>query len=297
MYARMNLARKEKALDLDQRAKTVASNFKRAESELIEILQKMDECKAHIDLGYASLYQYTVGVLGLSEGTAYNFITVARKARAVPELHEAVKTGELTVSNARRIAPVLTLENKQEWIEKAKALPQKKLEQELARVFPKSATSERIVYTSAERADLKINVSTELLELAKRAQDLLSQKSKQAVKLEEALELVLKEFVARHDPIEKAKRAKATATDNQDPTRLAPSNNITEKYIPASKRHHVTLRDQGQCSHIDKLGTRCTQKRWLDIHHIKPLSEGGKHEVSNLRTLCAAHHKFEHLHS
>jgi len=287
----MNLVRKANALKLDQQAKKVASNFKKAEAELIEILQKMDECKAHIDLGYASLYQYAAGALGLSEGTYYNLILVARKSRAVPELKEAVKAGEMSLSNARRIAPVLTLENKLEWIEKAKALPQKKLEQELARVFPREQAQERVIYTSESRADLKINISTELLELAKRAQDLLSQKSMRAVKLEEALETVLKEYVNRHDLVEKAKRAKG----NLARAKRRPEQTKYTRHIPAPIKLQVILRDNGRCTYQDSQGKRCDQARWIEIHHIKPLSEGGTNTLSNLTTLCAAHHKSIHI--
>jgi hypothetical protein len=312
----MNSMRKAKALELDERARKVASDYKRSEAELIEILQKMDEGKAHIDLGFASLYQYSVSALGLSEGTSYNLILVARKSRAVPELKESVQAGEMSLSNARRIAPVLTLENKSEWIEKAKALPQKKLEQELAKVFPREQVQERVVYTSESRADLRINISTELLELAKRAQDLLSQKTKRAVKLEEALETVLNEYVERHDPVKKAERAMKRKSVDGVPctvdgnglrltvavngkTDLARAKFNTrervKRYIPAPLKHQATLQDNGQCTFTDPQGKRCNQTRWLEIHHIKLLSKGGRHELANLRTLCAAHHKAEHL--
>ena len=38
----------------------------------------------------------------------------------------------------------------------------------------------------------------------------------------------------------------------------------------------------------------CTSQRWLEIHHIVPVSQGGRDEISNLTTLCHAHHKQRH---
>ena len=38
----------------------------------------------------------------------------------------------------------------------------------------------------------------------------------------------------------------------------------------------------------------CTHATFVDVHHIQPRSEGGRHEASNLLTLCSAHHRAAH---
>ena len=53
------------------------------------------------------------------------------------------------------------------------------------------------------------------------------------------------------------------------------------------------LRDQGQCTY-ETQSKRCPARRWLDVHHITPLSEGGRNEFDNLTTLCSAHHRMSH---
>ncbi|MBY0470754.1 HNH endonuclease, partial [bacterium] len=51
--------------------------------------------------------------------------------------------------------------------------------------------------------------------------------------------------------------------------------------------------DQAQCTHQQE-GKRCTERRWLDIHHKKPLSQGGETTLDNLTLLCKGHHQLLH---
>jgi hypothetical protein len=63
--------------------------------------------------------------------------------------------------------------------------------------------------------------------------------------------------------------------------------------IPAASRHHVMLRDQGQCRYHRK-GVRCERKRYLEIHHRIPVADGGGNAPDNLVLLCSEHHKAVH---
>ena len=65
------------------------------------------------------------------------------------------------------------------------------------------------------------------------------------------------------------------------------------RYIPSVERHHVWMRDQGQCTYIcPKTKRKCSSNHLLQIDHIKPFSLGGTHEPDNLRLLCANHNQF-----
>lgn len=125
-----------KIQELHQRALEAAKRFFQAEADLLELLQEIDACKGFRNLGHTSLFSYAVNALKLSESTALNFINVARKAVQVPALKEAIQQGNLSVCKARKIVPVLTTQNQAEWIEKAKTLPTRKLEKEIAKVAP-----------------------------------------------------------------------------------------------------------------------------------------------------------------
>ena len=65
------------------------------------------------------------------------------------------------------------------------------------------------------------------------------------------------------------------------------------RYISSVVRHHVWMRDQGQCTYVcPKTKRRCTSNHLLQIDHIKPFSLGGTNEADNLRLLCANHNQF-----
>ncbi|MBC7386564.1 MAG: hypothetical protein H7301_10460 [Cryobacterium sp.] len=85
---------------LHERACELAKRFKWLQSELIEVLQCIDQERTFYELGYSSLFQYVTGALGFSESVAWNLILVARKAREILELKAALRGGTLTLSSA-----------------------------------------------------------------------------------------------------------------------------------------------------------------------------------------------------
>ncbi|MGZ3689109.1 MAG: HNH endonuclease signature motif containing protein [Bdellovibrionota bacterium] len=274
-------------MTLHERALIAAANFFRAEAELLSILQEMDRCREFRKHGFTSLFAYTVGALKLSESTALNFINVARKSCEVPQLQEAIVAAELSVTKARKIVPVLTLENQEEWIEKAKSLSSRDLEREVARVAPQEP-HERIKAIGNDRVQMTVAISEDLICELKRVQDLESQRTKRAVSLEEAMKAAMSVYLERNDPVRKAERARpklpvpgqVTSEQGRQPFR-------------AQIEHGLARRDQFQCTEIEK-GKRCENRRWLEVHHLKPVSEGGTNDIRNLTTLCQAHHQMRH---
>jgi hypothetical protein len=345
---------------LHQRALRAAREFKSAEAELIAVIRQIDEAKLFRERGHSSLFQYVVSELGLSESTTYSFISVARKSREIPELAQRIEEKSISVSQARKIVPVLTRETSSEWLLKASQLSQRQLEKAVASMRPETKTPERASYVSATRVRLELGLSeTEMLRL-RRVQDVLSQNRRRAVSLEETLSTLTQEYLSRHDPTEKAKRhqvrkggleyaeaelkAVSRSEGPKPPTQSNGSNGIEHgpssitnprEFIPHSLskpesiqvhqatrssfietenkifsnekkstlkrtpipnmiKHQVHLRDQGQCTHRNSNDQRCNQRRWLEIHHIHPVSQGGTHTLENLATLCSNHHRFIH---
>ncbi|MFZ5893589.1 MAG: HNH endonuclease [Myxococcota bacterium] len=62
--------------------------------------------------------------------------------------------------------------------------------------------------------------------------------------------------------------------------------------IPPAVRRQVMRRDNGRC-----VVNGCRHATFVDAHHLKPRSEGGRHEPDNLVCLCAAHHRAVHQES
>jgi hypothetical protein len=61
------------------------------------------------------------------------------------------------------------------------------------------------------------------------------------------------------------------------------------RYIPAAVRREVYRRDGACCSYVDARGLRCTETRYLELHHLQPFAMNGAHEVANLALRCSAH--------
>jgi hypothetical protein len=59
--------------------------------------------------------------------------------------------------------------------------------------------------------------------------------------------------------------------------------------VPPALRRAVLRRDERRCRVAG-----CRNATFLDLHHIRPRSEGGSHGADNLVTLCSAHHRALH---
>jgi hypothetical protein len=280
---------KENVQTLHERALQIAKAYLRAESDLISILQEIDDCSGYRDLGYKSLFEYSTVGLGLSESVSYNLITIARKSKEVPKLQEMIQKQEITISNARTIAPVLTSENQDKWLATAASSSKRDLEKEIAKEFPQARVREQARYVSEKRLELKLGISKELHELLKQVQDLVSTQEGKAANLEETLRVALTLYIEKKDPLEKAH---STVADSSSSSR--PSQSPNPRFIPAQLVHAIRRRDQGQCAYRSSNGKRCSQRRWLEIHHIKPLARGGQNTLENLQLICRGHHQALH---
>jgi 5-methylcytosine-specific restriction endonuclease McrA len=279
--------------EIHQKAVQAAQRFKKAEADLISVLQEVESSKTFFKLGYTSLFQYVVQSLQLSESVAANFITVSRKAKEFPALQNAIDEGKLTVSKARKVTAVLTPENQKEWVDKAIELPQKKLEEQVAVVAPETKVQNGVKPVAENLSQLKVGISKQLEEKLKRVQDLESQRTRRAVKLSETLEALVDLYLEKKDPVKKADRALKRDADACVARHANQADQSDTGPIPAKTKHQATFRDGGQCTHTDGR-KRCENRRWLDVHHIIPRSHGGTNTLENLRTLCSAHHRMEH---
>jgi hypothetical protein len=64
------------------------------------------------------------------------------------------------------------------------------------------------------------------------------------------------------------------------------------RHIPASVRRQVWRRDEGRCAYIGREG-RCTERAFLEYHHVQPHAAGGAATTSNIELRCRAHNAYE----
>jgi len=277
------------AQEFDDQATNLAKDYLRTEGALLSLLTEMRRHKLFAVLNYSGIFDYCERRLKLSRAQAYYFKTVAAKSEEVPEIKEAVEQGELTLSQARRIVPVVTKENHKEWVEKAKTLPQKVLEREVTSVNPKAHVNERIRPVARDLSELKVAVDPKTEDNLTALKEILSQKLGKPATLADVVAWAAEVTRTKFDPVKKAERSRAISSRKSEPPPKP-----GRRAIRAKVNHTVVLRDDMHCTHVSADGRRCEQKRWLHKHHDIEVAKGGLNTVENVRLLCRAHHDLIH---
>jgi hypothetical protein len=249
---------------------------------------EMRRGRVFAELNYSGIFDYCERALKLSRAQAFYFKTVAEKSEEVPEIKAAVVQGELTLSQARRIAPVVTKENHKQWIEKAKSLPQKELEREVTAVNPKAHVQEKIRPVAKDVSELKVPVDLKTEENLTALKEILSQKLGKPATLAEVIAWAADVTRTKFDPVKRAERARLISSGNEAFPKPG------RQRVTAAVKHPVVRRDGMQCTYVSMDRRRCEQKRWLHFHHKVEVKHGGLNTVDNLHTLCRAHHKLVH---
>ncbi|MCM2281330.1 MAG: HNH endonuclease [Bdellovibrionaceae bacterium] len=310
---RKSLAEKELRA-IHARATAAVDRLKSCEADLIRCLQEVDAKLVYRFLGHGSLFQYAIQALRLTESQAWNFITVARKARQFPALQAAIETKELSISKARKLTPVLSEANQIEWVELAKQATCREIERTVAAHAPRAAVPERMRFIDENTLELQAPILEHSALILKRAQDLLSQSRGKAMNLDETIQAIGEFFLERKDPVRRAERAAKRAqakkdseeksseamtvvtgasdepvTGQENPEDKAGDHGRRRRALPARVQHEVHLRDQGRCQFRLANGEICGERRWVDLHHRVPVAGGGGDSVENLVTICRSH--------
>ena len=63
--------------------------------------------------------------------------------------------------------------------------------------------------------------------------------------------------------------------------------------IPAAVRRVVWVRDFGRCAFVGPTGHRCTERGFVEFHHVRPYEVGGEPTVENIQLRCGRHNRYE----
>jgi hypothetical protein len=136
---------------------------------------------------------------------------------------------------------------------------------------------------SANRYKIQFTASRQLHDKLRRAQDLLRHaipSGDPAAIFERGLDLLLAH-------VERQKLAKA------EHPRAATRHRGRSRYIPAAVKRDVWTRDQARCAFVGPAG-RCTERGFLELHHVQPYGDGGSSVVAaNIELRCRAHNAYE----
>ena len=262
-----------KARLLDQKAKALFKTWNTTHAELLNVISEIDETRSYLELGYSSLWDYVTRELDMTAHQAHQFVSVTRKAKEVPTLKEKVIQGEITLTKAALIVPEIKIENQNLWLAKA--------ETNTAREIKRAVTEAQ---GKPEFIEVKLKLTSEEYSEFQKAQDILSRKLKKSATAEETVMDTVRPYVTKQDKTQKAVRLLRTSEVNFE-------NIPFGRRLPAQVKHQVYSKGEGRCQATNPDGTRCENKRFLEIHHKQPISQGGSNHPTNLILLCSGHHK------
>jgi HNH endonuclease len=311
--------------DLLSEVKTFAAGERQATARLIAALAELDARRLYLGEGCSSLFTYCTQMLHLSEHAAYGRIEAARAAGRFPIILSLLTDGSITLTTIGLLSPHLNDGNCQELLERARHKSRREVEAIVAALRPRPALPSTIRKlptptralacgaimrplvevaqqreTSAlasvqpgrpsivaplapEQYKVQFTVSRDTYDKLRRAQDLLRHSipdGDPATIFDRALTLLL-------DAVGK-KRLAASTRPAPAPRVCAPRS----RHIPAAIKRAVWRRDDGRCAFVGRQG-RCTERGFLEFHHVVPYAGGGQATISNIQLRCRSHNAYE----
>lgn len=298
----------------------LASCERAATARLVAVLAELDARRLYLAEGCSSLFTYCIQVLHLSEHAAYGRIEAARAARKWPVVLDMLADGSLHLTAISLLSRHLTAENHLSVLAAARHRSKREVEEIVAALQPQPpvrSTVRKLPTPPAEtlmatvpaeeirprssaltetapvrRTELKplapeqykvqFTVSRETYDKLREAQDLLRHRIPDgdvALIVDRALTLLLAELHKR----------KHAAVDRP---RATQRNTAHSRHIPAAVKRLIWDRDGGRCAFVGRAG-RCTERGFLEYHHVLPFADGGATVVGNLELRCRAHNGYE----
>lgn len=297
----------------------LAMRERQATAALISCLMEVDAGRLYLSEGYSSLFTFCTQALHLSEHAALGRIEVARAARRVPALFRHLEDGSVTVTNARILAPHMTEANYEELLAVARHRSKREIEEIVARLRPQpdvsgavrmlppprvaekapalmpsasvpaanvcdasrpqtapaaaSRASPRVVVAplAPERYKIQFTASREMHKKLRYAQDLL----RHAVPTGDIAVVFERALAALREQLEKQKCASTLQPREPHPGASG------SRHIPAAVRREVWRRDGGRCAFVGSRG-RCSERGFLEFHHLVPFAAGGAPDANNI---------------
>jgi hypothetical protein len=304
-----------------RRLDDLARGARESTAELIAHLAELAARRAHRGESEGSLFKYCTQVLRLSEAATCNRLAAASAARKFPVILRLLAEGLVNLTTIRLLAPYLTAGNhaavlhaargktKAEVLEiKAGLEPRPDVPSSVRKVpaprtpvvvgdlpvlagpspdprpgLPVAPPTRPVVEPLAPaRYKVQFTVSKETQEKLRRVQDLMRREipsGDPGAIFDRALDLLLAQ----------AEKKAFAATSSPRPARpVAPRS----RTILAEVRRAVWKRDGGQCAFVGPRG-RCSERAFLEFHHLEPYAHGGEATEGNIALRCRTHNAYE----
>ena len=295
------------------------------EADLLAYIAEVDHRKLYLEQGCSSMFGYCTEVLHFSEAQASHRIHAARAARAYPVVFERIRKGELHVAGLSLLAAVLTPENHEELLERARHKSKRAIEVLLADRAPKPDVPARVRQLPEPRPAPAVWLPSEIATPETRsripaplprapspaASPLGGRRYKIEFAASQALYDKLHEARAllRHQIpngdiveifdralillVENAKRKKFAQTSSpRKRSKVAQEPGAASRHIPAEINRAVFERDGGRCAFVGRNDRRCGSADFLEFHHLDPWARAKRHSVGRIELRCRGHNHY-----
>ncbi|MFZ5893163.1 MAG: HNH endonuclease [Myxococcota bacterium] len=286
----------------------------------------------HRRLGFASFSEYVERLFGYNGRLVKEKLRVAQALEPLREMSDALRTGELTWSAVRELTRVATAETERAWLDAARGQTVRQVEELVSGRAPGDLPSDA-ADPALRLYELRHQVHGETRALWLEAVAKLRRDAGEALDDDAMFLLVARRILAdegeakgdagrasyqvqvttcnscgrseqigggeRHalaPEVAEMTRCDAQVIPDAAATRVGQRTSAAthvgqraSQTIPPAVRRQVMRRDCGRCVVIG-----CKHATFVDAHHLKPRSEGGRHDPDNLVCLCAAHHRAVH---
>jgi uncharacterized protein DUF222 len=300
---------------LDQQLRGIAARRAVLDAEEARLLRDAEELKLWRAYGFGSLVEYMERAMGYAPHTAVERLRVARAMDELPRIAEALERGELAQSAVRELSRVAVPDTEEAWLEAARGKSLREIEAMVSGHrpghLPTDETEPRL-----HRKKITLEVSPETYDLWRTMHARAAEEHGQQLSDDELINSVFRKAYGGDDtPAYKiaikqcpdCKRAwqysggrdieidpAVAACAACDAIHLgsldAATPERTTTTVTPRKREQVLARD-GHCCTVPG----CRRNIGLDLHHIEFQSHGGCHELMNLTSVCALHHRSVHL--
>ena len=297
------------------------------EADLLVHLGEIDERRLYLDLAFSSMFAFCTGELGFAEGAAYNRIVVARAARKLPALIEAVRSGRVHLAGLRLLVPHLTEANHADLLQQAAGRSKEQIAELVARLAPRPAPVEQLRKLPSRNTADRRSGGAELFEtgapapagiapgtapLAPAPRRPLMLVAEDVYRLQLAINREFREEIREAQALLRHRfpegdlatlfraalgvlvadvKKKRFAVGRKPRSDCVAPVETNSRHVPDAMKRGVYERDGGRCTFTDSEGRRCDATGALELDHLEGFARTHRHELKALRLLCHAHNQ------
>ena len=95
------------------------------------------------------------------------------------------------------------------------------------------------------------------------------------------------------EKVEKTKLGAAAKPRPRPSIRFRTDKAVRSRDVPRAVKRVTWRRDAGQCAFVSPTGRRCSERTFLEFHHVQPHAKQGPATVANISLRCWRHNQYE----